>query len=151
MRELLIIKCDAMTDDNVSILEMPGTGARFAIMSEADFLVMEKTLKQLGIELRDKDAAEDMREIVEASLVRGRIEQGEETYPAALVAKLGGGENPVRAFRAWRGLTAGDIAAKAGISAPYLSEIETGGKAGSVQALKRIAAALAVDLEDLVG
>ena len=141
-----------MADDNVSILEMPGTGQRFAVMPEADFLVMEKTLKHFGIALRNKDAAEDIREIVEASLIRGRIERGEEeTYPAALVAKLVAGENPVRAFRTWRGFSAADLAVKSGISAPYLSEIETGGKTGSVPALKRIAAALAVDLEDLVG
>jgi DNA-binding Xre family transcriptional regulator len=131
---------------------MPGTGGGFAVIPEADFLVMEKTLKHLGIALRNKDAAEEMREIVEASLVRGRIERGEdETYPSALVAKLVAGENPVRAFRAWRGLSAGELAAQSGISASYLSEIETGGKSGSVQALKRISAALAVDLEDLVG
>jgi DNA-binding Xre family transcriptional regulator len=141
-----------MADDNVSILEMPGSGGRFAVIPEADFLIMEKTLKQLGIALRNKDAAEEMREIVEASLARGRIERGEEeTYPAALVAKLVAGENPVRAFRSWRGLSAGELARKSGISAPYLSGIETGGKAGSVSVLKRIAAALAVDLEDIAG
>jgi len=141
-----------MPDDNVSILEMPGTGGRFAVMPEADFLIMEKTLKHLGIALRNKDAAEEMREIVEASLARGRIERGEEeTYPAALVARLVAGENPVRAFRSWRGLSAGELARKSGISAPYLSGIETGGKAGSVSVLKKIAAALGVDLEDLVG
>jgi DNA-binding Xre family transcriptional regulator len=141
-----------MADDNVSILEMPGTGARYAVMPEADFLVMEKTLKRLGVHLRDKDAAEEISVIVEASLIRGRIERGEEeTYPAALVAKLVQGENPVRALRTWRGLSAGELAVKSGISAPYLSEIETGGKAGSVSVLKRIAVALAVDLEDLIG
>jgi DNA-binding Xre family transcriptional regulator len=141
-----------MANDNVSILEIPGKGGRFAVMPEADFLVMEKTLKHLGIALRNKDAAEDMREIVEASLARGRIERGEEeTYPSALVSKLVAGENPVRAFRIWRGLSAGELARNSGISAPYLSEIETGGKTGSVSALKRIAAVLAIDLEDIVG
>lgn len=141
-----------MSDDNVSILEIPGTGGRFAVIPEADFLVMEKTLKHLGIALRNKDAALEIREIVEASLVRGRIERGEEeTYPAALVAKLVSGENPVRAFRNWRAMSGGDLAKQSGISASYLSEIETGNKTGSVSALKRIAEILAVDLEDLVG
>jgi DNA-binding Xre family transcriptional regulator len=93
-----------------------------------------------------------VHEIVEASLARGRIERREEeTYPAALVSRLVAGENPVRAFRSWRGLSAGELAEKSGISAPYLSGIETGSKPGSISVLKRIAAALAVDLEDLLG
>ena len=36
-----------MSKENVSILEMPGSGARFAVMPETDFLIMEKTLESL--------------------------------------------------------------------------------------------------------
>ncbi|MGL4488415.1 MAG: helix-turn-helix domain-containing protein [Rhizobiaceae bacterium] len=140
-----------MAEDNVSIMEIPGSGARFAVMPEADFLIIENTLKHLGIALRSKDAAGDVRDIIEASLVRGRIERGEEeSYPAALVSAMIAGENPIRAFRNWRGLSAGDLASQAGISAPYLSGIENGNKVGSLVVLKRIAAVLSVDLDDII-
>jgi DNA-binding XRE family transcriptional regulator len=140
-----------MSKDNVSIMEIPGSGARFAVMPEADFLIIEETLKHLGVSLRDENAAIDVRDIIEASLVRGRIERGEEEiYPAALVAAIIAGENSVRAFRNWRGLSAGELARQAGISAPYLSEIENGNKDGSLPVLKRIAVALGVDLEEII-
>jgi DNA-binding XRE family transcriptional regulator len=140
-----------VSKDNVSIMEIPGSGARFAVMPEADFLIIEETLKHLGVSLRDENAATDVRDIIEASLVRGRIERREEeVYPAALVSAIIGGENPIRAFRIWRGLSAGELANQAGISAPYLSEIENGNKAGSLPVLKRIAVALGVDLEEII-
>ena len=47
-------------------------------------------------------------------------------------------------------MSAKALADAASISAPYLSEIETGKKEGKVSVLKRIAAALNVDLDDLV-
>jgi DNA-binding XRE family transcriptional regulator len=108
-------------------------------------------LKHLGIALRDKNAAENVREIIEASIVRGRIERlEEETYLAELVAKLVGSENAVRVFRIWRGMNAGELAKKSEISAPHLSEIENDNKAGSLPVMKRLAAALAVDLEEII-
>jgi transcriptional regulator with XRE-family HTH domain len=47
-------------------------------------------------------------------------------------------------------MTATALAKAADIKQPYLSAIETGTKPGSAAALKRIAAALTVDMEDLV-
>jgi transcriptional regulator with XRE-family HTH domain len=42
------------------------------------------------------------------------------------------------------------MATATGLSAPYISEIESGKKDGSVSAMKKIANALGVDLDDLV-
>jgi len=56
----------------------------------------------------------------------------------------------VRIFRNYRGMTVSELATAAGISQPYLSEIESGKKTGSVAVLKRIATVLKVDLDDLV-
>ncbi|NKN39477.1 helix-turn-helix transcriptional regulator [Agrobacterium sp. a22-2] len=53
-------------------------------------------------------------------------------------------------IRTYRGMTVSELAAAAGISQPYLSEIESGKKTGSVDVLKRIATVLRVDLDDLV-
>jgi transcriptional regulator with XRE-family HTH domain len=49
-----------------------------------------------------------------------------------------------------RGLSARELAAATGLSAPYISEIEGGKKEGSISAMKKIADALNVDLDDLV-
>jgi DNA-binding XRE family transcriptional regulator len=58
-----------------------------------------------------------------------------------------GKDNPIKVIRKHRGLTQGDLATAAGISRPYLTEIETGRKDGSIRALKSIAGALDVSLE----
>lgn len=43
-----------------------------------------------------------------------------------------------------------DLAAAAGVSAPFISEIESGKKDGSVSVMKKIADVRKVDLDDLV-
>ena len=74
----------------------------------------------------------------------------EETFPSALVDRILDGENPVRAYRAYRGLTVRGLAEAASLSPSYVSDIESGKKAGSIRAMKAIAGALGVDLDDLV-
>lgn len=61
-----------------------------------------------------------------------------------------GREHPVKIFRKEKGLTQEELAKAAKISRPYLTEIETGRKRGSVTALKNIAYVLEVDLQDVV-
>ena len=73
----------------------------------------------------------------------------EEWVSADVVRRIALGENPVRVWRTYRGMKAGDLAAAAGVAASYLSAIENGKKPGSVSTLKRIAAALDVALDDL--
>jgi DNA-binding XRE family transcriptional regulator len=51
-------------------------------------------------------------------------------------------ENPVKIARKFRGMTQESLAAASGLSRPYLAEIETGRKDGSVNAIKALAAAL---------
>lgn len=55
-------------------------------------------------------------------------------------------ENPVKILRKYRNLTQADLAEKSGISRPYLAEIETGRKEGSITALKNLASALQVEI-----
>lgn len=55
-------------------------------------------------------------------------------------------ENPVKILRKYRGLTQADLARKAGISRPYLTEIETGKKDGSIRAMKALAETLGVSV-----
>ena len=53
-------------------------------------------------------------------------------------------EHPVKILRKFRGLTQAALAEAAGISRPYLTEIETGKKGGSVAAIRSLAEALSV-------
>ncbi|SEG34065.1 helix-turn-helix domain-containing protein [Billgrantia desiderata] len=112
------------------------TGERLVVLSEQDYA---KLLEQ----------AENYHDIQAANEARARIDAGEETFPSTVVAALLDGVAPVRVFREHRGMRAGELADKAGISQGYLSEIESGKKAGSLSVLKRIAEVLGVELNDL--
>ena len=61
-----------------------------------------------------------------------------EAVPDTVVQRLVGGENPVRVWREHRGLTQGELAGKAGIAPPYLSQIEAGSRKGSAEVLKKL-------------
>lgn len=96
-------------------------------------------------------AKEDAEDLAEGLHSLGRIERGEtELLPAAMVNRMLDGENLVRVWREHRGFRAKALAAAAGISATYLSEIETGKRDGTVSTMKKIAEALGVAIDDLV-
>lgn len=112
------------------------TGERLVVLSERDYT---KLLEQ----------AEDYHDIQSANEARARIEAGEETFPSSVIEALLDGTVPVRVFREYRSMRAGELAEKAGISQGYLSEIEAGKKPGSLSVLKQIAEVLEVELSDL--
>ncbi|MDE1985769.1 MAG: helix-turn-helix transcriptional regulator [Alphaproteobacteria bacterium] len=73
-----------------------------------------------------------------------------EALPATLYRRIRKGESAVRVWREHRGLGLNALARAAGVSAPYLSEIENGAKPGSATALKKLARALEVEMDELV-
>ena len=75
---------------------------------------------------------------------------GDETFPSPVVDQILAGQNPVSVHRRHRGMTQTALAEAAGISAIYLSQIETGRRTGSTKTLAAIAGALGIDLDDLV-
>jgi DNA-binding XRE family transcriptional regulator len=58
-----------------------------------------------------------------------------------------GQQHPIKILRKFRGVTQTALAEAAGISRPYLTEIETGKKTGSVATLQALAKALAVNID----
>jgi DNA-binding XRE family transcriptional regulator len=64
--------------------------------------------------------------------------------------RLLAGDNPMRVWREHRGLTLDQLATKTSFSKGYLSEIETGKKDGSLRAMRAVAEALGIALEDLL-
>lgn len=99
----------------------------------------------------DYEALLDAADIADANRVLAEIAAGrQEWVPSEIVDRLLDGENRVRVWRENRGLTAADLAAKAGISPAYLSELETGKKTGTVETLRKLADVLKLDIDDLV-
>ncbi len=74
-----------------------------------------------------------------------------DALPEAILDQLAAAqENPIKIIRKYRDLTQVELASAAGLSRPYLAEIETGKKQGSLTALKQLASALEVGVETLI-
>jgi DNA-binding Xre family transcriptional regulator len=95
-------------------------------------------------------AAEDAADAAQIREAEARVAAGEDEYvPIELTRRLMAGEVPLRVWREHRGLSGRALAHRAGISAAYLSQIETGRKPGSFDAMAKLARALDIDMEDL--
>ena len=87
---------------------------------------------------------------MDAAIMKRVLEDpDQELVPFTLVKRIADGEHPVRVWREYRGMRAGELATAAGIAASYLSDIENGKKPGSINAMKRIAISLDVTIDDL--
>jgi len=75
--------------------------------------------------------------------------RADEHLPLAIADRIISGESEVRVFREHRGLTQAELAEAAGISIPYLSQIEARRRRPSTSVLHRLAARLAVTIDDL--
>ena len=73
----------------------------------------------------------------------------EELIPARVIHRILDGESAVAVWREHRGLTLTALAKAAGLSTPYVSQIETGKRVGTVTALRAIAKALNIGLDEL--
>ncbi|MFW5815332.1 MAG: helix-turn-helix domain-containing protein [Wenzhouxiangella sp.] len=95
--------------------------------------------------------AEDAEDIRAADQARRELAAGEDQIvPVEIARKLLEGEHPVSVWRRYRGMTQQALAAASGIGTSHLSQIESGYKTGSVHCLRRLAAVLEVDMEDLL-
>ncbi|MGE0457015.1 MAG: helix-turn-helix domain-containing protein [Bauldia sp.] len=113
-------------------------GERMVVLAEAEYEALV-------------EAAEDAEDIAAVSRFQSRLAAGEEELvPAAVVDRMLQGENAVRVWREHRGLTATALAEQAGIAQPYLSQIETGKREGTVDTYRRLARALRVSVDDLI-
>lgn len=112
--------------------------------------IQKLTIEGKNYVLLSEDDFEDLIDGLRADAIMARVAAGEETWPHEFVMELSETDSRIRSFRTYRKMTVSELAEAAGISQPYLSEIESGKKTGSVDVLKRIATALKVDLDDLV-
>ena len=98
--------------------------------------------------VENAETLQDMRDYdtVKAAIARGE----EELVPSRVVNALLAGEHPIKVWREYRQITRQHLARDAGISAPYLSQIESGKRSGSTDVLTALAEALDINLDDLV-
>lgn len=95
--------------------------------------------------------AEMLQDIRDYDEVKLAIANGEEELiPSEVTYALLDGQNPIRVWREFRGLTQQQVADTAGISKPYMSQLETGQRKGTAEVLAAIARALNVSLDDLI-
>lgn len=83
---------------------------------------------------------------VMADLAAGR----EERVPAGYARRMIAGESPLRVWRELRGLTQAALGQTARVNRVQIADIEAGRKRGSIETVKRLAAALGVAVDDLV-
>lgn len=81
-----------------------------------------------------------------ADIAAGR----DELVPSEVAKRLVSGENPLRVWREFRGMTQAGLSGAAGVNRVQIADIEAGRKNGSVETVCKIAVALGVGVEDLV-
>ena len=97
------------------------------------------------------EAAEDLDDIHSFDEAKRLLAAGEdELIPSEFANRILDGENPVRVWREFRGMSIKRLAEKAKISAAYLSQIEGGSREGSITTMKALANTLSLVLDDLV-
>ena len=104
------------------------TGAELVVMTSEDLAVLIEDAAATAAYHRTRD---------------------QERVPIGVVDRLIARENPIRIWREHRGHSLRQLAERAGVGIGYLSQIENGERKGTVGTLKKIAAALDVDLDDL--
>ena len=97
------------------------------------------------------DDAEMLADVRAYDAAKGRLERGEdELIPLEMTERRLAGESAVKVWREHRGMTQEALAKATGVSRPMIAAIEAGHKTGGVATLKKLAAALRIDLDDLV-
>lgn len=119
---------------NIQIIENRD-GSKLAVLPLKDY---EKLVDRLEI-------AEDLKAVDDFD----RNDTGER-IPHELVKKIVGGENRVKVWREFRGLTQKELAEKTGTAQPFIAQMEKGERNGTGKTLKKIAEALGLDVDILI-
>jgi DNA-binding XRE family transcriptional regulator len=100
--------------------------------------------------LRLLEAVEDKADATVVAEFHEAYRAGREfLVPAEILRRELAGESPIKLWREYRSLTQRELADRAGISKPYLSQIESGKRQGTLETLAAIARALDVPLQVL--
>jgi ribosome-binding protein aMBF1 (putative translation factor) len=112
-------------------------GAEMVVIPRAEFDALVKV-------------AEDKMDVADAREIMARVDAGEEeVFPAKVVKLILAGQNPIKIYRKYRGMTQAELADAVKTGVPYISNLETGARMPGPSILRRLGAVLKVDPEDL--
>lgn len=120
----------------VQILEI--AGRKMAVLPVEDY----ERLVELAEDREDIAAAVDAE--------RRRNEGSMEYLPASMVDRILDGENALRVWREYRGMSISELAEKSGYGYSMISKVEAGTRQGTVALWKALSAALNVLPEDIM-
>ena len=127
-----------MMTDPVEVIEKDGRPTHAVVPID-----LYRRLLALAEDAEDIRAANDALD----ELAAGR----DELVPAEVAHKLlQDEEHRLRIWREHRGLTQTALGAISGVQQGYIAQIESGRKTGSIETLKKLSAALRIDIDDLV-
>ncbi len=99
-------------------------------------------IQELFEDIEDKKDIEEYFELLKSG--------EEQIIPSEVTFAVLQGVNPIRAWREYKQIKVKELANRAGITPSYLSQIETGKRNPTIDTLKAIAEALAIDVEMLI-
>jgi ribosome-binding protein aMBF1 (putative translation factor) len=97
--------------------------------------------------VEEAEMLQDVRAYDEAKTA---VAAGEELVPSDVTYAILDGGNPVRVWREHRGMSRKQLAEASGLSTPYLSQIESGRRKPSPEALAAIAKELGLESDDIM-
>jgi DNA-binding XRE family transcriptional regulator len=113
------------------------SGKKMAIMPKDEYLKLA-------------ELAEDLDDIAAAIRAEKRAAEGEEYIPHELVLRLVNGESGLLVWREYRSLTQQALGDKVGLSKMTISGLEKGKRDTSSKNWRALAAALDVDVDDIL-
>jgi DNA-binding XRE family transcriptional regulator len=97
------------------------------------------------------EKAEMLQDIQDYDNAKAALERGEdELIPVEVVDAILDGANPIKVLREYRNMSQQKLADQVGISVPYLSQLETNRRKGSVEVLAAISRELNISLDIMV-
>ncbi len=122
---------------NVQFIEQNGTRQYAIVPVDTYALLLEKAEMLDDIKAYDEAMAERCSAF------------DDELVPGEIVNRLIAGENKIKVWREYRGISQATLAEKANMAQASIAQMEGGKRIGSVATLKKIAEALKLDLDDL--
>ena len=122
---------------SIQIIEKNGK-PEWAVIPYDEYIKIQELIE----DIEDKKDIEEYFELLKSG--------EEQIIPSEVTFAILQGVNPIRAWREYKQIKVKELAKRAGITPSYLSQIETGKRNPTIDTLKAIAEALAIDVEMLI-
>lgn len=125
--------------------------AQLEEISDLNFSVIYDILERHTQRVRVSEESEDTADAAAIRETKAALASGDEEFvPGEIAKRLIAGEQPVKVWREYRGLTQKQLFDATGVDQGAISKIENGKRTGDVETLKALADGLGVLVDDLV-